>query len=178
PLELSQILVELTPPGLNHVFYGLSGSDANDSIVHMVRAYWNLRGRRAKKTIISRENAYHGSTLVGSSLGGMKYMHEPADLPLAGFSHIMQPYWYGLRGAGDPDPRARARQRRGLHRRADPGCRRRHHPAAGLLGGDPADLRQVRAAADRRRGDLRLRAYRPLVRQRAVRHQAGLHDLG
>jgi len=101
-LELSQILVELTPPGLNHVFYGLSGSDANDSIVHMVRAYWNLRGLRAKKTIISRENAYHGITLLGSSLGGMKYMHEPADLPLAGFSHIMQPYWYGLGGDLSP----------------------------------------------------------------------------
>jgi putrescine aminotransferase len=97
-LELSRLLVELTPPGLNHVFYGLSGSDANDSIVHMVRAYWNLRGKRTKKTIISRDNAYHGSTLVGSSLGGMKYMHEPADLPLPGFSHIMQPYWYGLGG--------------------------------------------------------------------------------
>ncbi|MFO1056893.1 MAG: aspartate aminotransferase family protein [Dongiaceae bacterium] len=102
-LELSRQLVELTPPGLNHVFYGLSGSDANDTIVQLVRAYWALRGKPGKKTIISRENAYHGSTMVGASLGGMKYMHDFAGLPLPGFAHIMQPYWFAHGGDEAPE---------------------------------------------------------------------------
>jgi putrescine aminotransferase len=101
-VELAQVLADLTPEGLNHVFYGLSGSDANDTIVRMVRQFWNLQGRPAKKTIISRVNGYHGSTMAAASIGGMNYMHELADLPLSGFVHIMQPYWYGL--AGDTPP--------------------------------------------------------------------------
>lgn len=93
--ELSKLLVEMTPKQFNHVFYGLSGSDANDTIVRMVRTYWNLKKQPKKKTIISRWNGYHGSTMVAASLGGMNYMHELADLPLPGHSHIRQPYWYG-----------------------------------------------------------------------------------
>lgn len=100
--ELAQVLSDITPTGLNYVFYGLSGSDANDSIVRMIRQFWNLQGKKAKKTIISRVNAYHGSTMVAASLGGMTYMHEQADMPLAGFVHIMQPYWYGLGGDLSP----------------------------------------------------------------------------
>ena len=96
--ELSQILSSMAPKSLNHVFYGSSGSDANDSIGRMVRWYWNALGKKSKKTIIARENAYHGSTAVSASMGGMGYMHEMADLPLPGFAHIMQPYWYGLGG--------------------------------------------------------------------------------
>lgn len=100
--ELAQVLSDITPAGLNYVFYGLSGSDANDSIVRMIRQFWNLQGKKTKKTIISRMNAYHGSTMVAASLGGMIYMHEQADMPLAGFVHIMQPYWYGLGGDLSP----------------------------------------------------------------------------
>jgi putrescine aminotransferase len=96
--ELARILAELAPNDLRHVFYGLSGSDANDSIARMVRQYWNLVGKPARKTIISRVNAYHGSTMVAASLGGMNYMHQHADLPLPGFAHIMQPHWYGQGG--------------------------------------------------------------------------------
>ncbi len=123
--ELSKLLVEMTPKQFNHVFYGLSGSDANDTIVRMVRTYWNLKKQPTKKTIISRWNGYHGSTMVAASLGGMNYMHELADLPLPGHAHIKQPYWYGeggaqtpggirprgRQGAGGQDPRARRRER-------------------------------------------------------------------
>ena len=101
-VELSEILVGLTPEGLNRVFYGSSGSDANDSIVRMVRHFWNLQGKPGKKTIISREYAYHGSTMASASLGGMAAMHAQADLPLPGFVHIMPPYWYGLGGDLSP----------------------------------------------------------------------------
>jgi putrescine aminotransferase len=102
-VELSQRLVDLTPDGLNHVFYGQSGSDANDTIVRMVRHFWNLEGKPQKKTIISREYAYHGSTLAGASLGGMTAMHGQADLPLPGFVHVMPPYWYDYGGDLTPE---------------------------------------------------------------------------
>jgi putrescine---pyruvate transaminase len=101
-VELGRILAGMVPNKLRHVFYGCSGSDANDTIARIVRQYWNLIGKPEKKTIISRLNGYHGSTMVSASLGGMSYMHQHADLPLAGFVHIMQPYWYGAGGSMNP----------------------------------------------------------------------------
>jgi len=103
PIELSEILTRLTPEGLNHVFYASSGSEANDTITRLVRRFWKLQGQPEKRVIISRTNAYHGSTMVAASLGGMKAMHELDDLPLPGFEHIMQPYWYREGGDLSPD---------------------------------------------------------------------------
>ncbi len=102
-VELSEKLAKITPEGLDHVFYGSSGSDANDTIVRMVRHFWNLAGKPSKKIFISRQNAYHGSTMAAASLGGMAAMHGQADLPLPGFEHVMQPYWYDLGGDLTPD---------------------------------------------------------------------------
>jgi len=93
-VELSEVLAEITPAGLDHVFYGSSGSEANDTIVRIVRHFWNLEGKPNKKTFISRIHAYHGSTMAAASLGGMAAMHGQADLPLPGFVHVMPPYWY------------------------------------------------------------------------------------
>ena len=87
---------------MSKVFFGNSGSDANDTIARMIRVYWNLRKKPKKKTIISRNNAYHGSTLAAASMGGMRFMQELADLPLPGFDHIRQPYWYGEGGDSTP----------------------------------------------------------------------------
>jgi putrescine aminotransferase len=92
--ELAELLSEVTPAHLNHVFFTNSGSEANDTMLRMVRRYWDLKGKPAKKTIISRINAYHGSTVAGASLGGMAYMHKQGDLPIPGIAHIEQPYWY------------------------------------------------------------------------------------
>jgi putrescine---pyruvate transaminase len=102
-VELSKVLVDLAPEGLNHVFYASSGSEANDTIVRMVRHFWNLMGKTDKKTIISRIYGYHGSTMASASLGGMTAMHAQADLPLPGFVHIIPPYWYGLSEDMTPD---------------------------------------------------------------------------
>jgi len=102
-VELSKVLVDLTPEGLNHVSYASSGSEANDTIVRMVRHFWNLMGKTDKKTIISRIYGYHGSTMASASLGGMTAMHAQADLPLPGFVHIIPPYWYGLSEDMTPD---------------------------------------------------------------------------
>jgi putrescine aminotransferase len=60
----------------------------------MVRHYWSSLGRPEKSVIISRQNAYHGSTMAGASLGGMKPMHAQGGLPIPGIVHIEQPYWY------------------------------------------------------------------------------------
>ena len=94
-VELSEILAEVTPKGLNHVFFVNSGSEANDTVLRAVRRYWEVKQRPGKSIIISRHNAYHGSTMAAASLGGMKAMHEQGGLPIPGVEHIRQPYWYG-----------------------------------------------------------------------------------
>ncbi len=78
------------------MFFTNSGSEANDTVVRLVRRYWDIKGKPARTVIISRENAYHGSTMAGASLGGMKPMHRQGGLPIPDIEHIMQPYWYAL----------------------------------------------------------------------------------
>ena len=102
-IELSKKLADLTPEGLNHVFYASSGSEANDTIFRMVRHYWNLAGKPDKKIIIGREYGYHGSTVAATSLCGMKHMHSQGDLPIPGVDHILPPYWYGKGGDMTPE---------------------------------------------------------------------------
>jgi putrescine aminotransferase len=97
-IALSALLAELTPPQFSRVFYAGSGSEANDTIVRLVRRYRDVRGEPKRKTIISRWQGYHGSTVAGASLGGMSAMHEQGDLPIPGIVHIDPPYWYGLGG--------------------------------------------------------------------------------
>lgn len=91
-IHLSEALAEITPPQFNMTFFGGSGSDGNDTILRMVRTYWQLTGRPEKKVILSRVNAYHGSTVAGAALGGMIGMHDQAGL-LPDIEHIAQPYF-------------------------------------------------------------------------------------
>lgn len=100
-IELSKALVDISPSQFNHVFFTNSGSEANDTVVRMVRHFWALEGKPEKTVIISRENAYHGSTVAGSSLGGMKGMHAQGGI-LHDIEHIAQPYWY--RNGSEMDP--------------------------------------------------------------------------
>ncbi|AOV17424.1 aminotransferase [Acidihalobacter aeolianus] len=95
-VELSALLAELTPPQFKHVFFTGSGSESNDTVLRMVRYYWKLKGKPYKKIIIARDNAYHGSTVAGASLSGMKAMHAQGDLPIPGIAHIEQPYHFGV----------------------------------------------------------------------------------
>jgi putrescine---pyruvate transaminase len=101
-IALSEKLAELAPEHMNRVFYCSSGSEANDTVFRMVRYYWDQMGKPDKKVIIGRWNGYHGSTLAGTSLGGMKGMHEQGDLPVPGVRHIDQPYWFGEGGDMTP----------------------------------------------------------------------------
>lgn len=105
-IELSRELCALAPPGFNHVFFTNSGSEANDTVIRLVRYYWRLLGKPGKQVIIARRNGYHGSTIGGASLSGMPWMHAQAGLPIPDILHIEQPYWFGLAGTGDhaPDP--------------------------------------------------------------------------
>ncbi len=101
-IELAKQLVDLTPPQFNRVFFTGSGSEGNDTVVRLVRRYWDLLGQPGRKVIISRQNAYHGSTIAGASLGGMAFMHEQGGLPIPDIVHIRQPYWYGEGGDLSP----------------------------------------------------------------------------
>jgi len=97
-IELARQLVDLSPPQFNRVFFTGSGSEGNDTVVRLVRRYWDLQGEPRRKVIISRVNAYHGSTMAGASLGGMAFMHAQGGLPIPDIVHIPQPYWYGEGG--------------------------------------------------------------------------------
>ena len=71
-------------------------------MIRMVRRYWDLQYKPAKKVIISREHAYHGSTVAGASLCGMPHMHKQGDLPIPDIVHIEAPYWYFNGGGLSP----------------------------------------------------------------------------
>ncbi len=101
-VALAAKLAELAPGDLNHVFFANSGSEANDTNIRMVRHYWAAQGKPEKKVIISRKNAYHGSTLGASSLGGMSGMHAQGGM-VPDITHIDQPYWYGEGGDMDAE---------------------------------------------------------------------------
>ncbi len=93
-VQLAAKLVEISPPQFNHVFFTGSGSEGNDTNLRMVRRYWDLLGFKERHTIISRHNAYHGSTVAGASLGGMDGMHAQGGLPIPGIVHIGQPNYF------------------------------------------------------------------------------------
>lgn len=122
-IRLAAKLAELAPGDLNHVFFANSGSEANDTILRMVRHYWAVQGQPEKFVVIGRHNGYHGSTMAGASLGGMKGMHAQGGLPIPGIVHIDQPYWFGEGGAHSPEDfgleRARQLERKILELGAD-----------------------------------------------------------
>jgi len=101
-VELATRLCEMTPANFNKVFFTNSGSEANDTQIKFVHRYYELLGKPSKRLIISRKNAYHGSTIAAASLGGMSAMHEQTQ-GLDYIRHIEQPYWYELGGDISPD---------------------------------------------------------------------------
>ncbi len=107
-VELANAIIAVSPKQpdnpFTHVFFSGSGSEGNDTVVRAVRRFWDIKGEHQRKTIISRWNAYHGSTVAAASLGGMKGMHEHGDLPIPGIVHIDQPYW--AEHGGDLSPEA------------------------------------------------------------------------
>lgn len=102
-VELAAKIAGLAGGALSHVFFNSSGSEANDTVMRMVRHYWTLKGQPDRQVFISRWNAYHGTTMAGASLGGMKGMHAQGGLPIPGIEHVMQPYPFGEQRAGESE---------------------------------------------------------------------------
>lgn len=96
-IELARLLAGLTPNGLSHFIYSSSGSEANDTVVRLVRHYWATLGKPNKRVFIGRTMAYHGSTLAAVSLGGMPNMQGMDRVLLPEFEHVIHPhaYWQG-----------------------------------------------------------------------------------
>ncbi|MCM2475571.1 aspartate aminotransferase family protein [Rhizobium sp. CG5] len=95
--RLSDRLVRMAPGNMSKVFYGLSGSDANETQAKIVWYYNNLRGKPKKKKIISRERGYHGCSVVSGSMTGLSFYHDHMDLPISGILRTGVPHFY--RGA-------------------------------------------------------------------------------
>ena len=92
--ELAAKLAELAPANLNHVFYGSGGSIANDTAVRIIHYYFNRLGKPSKKKIISRIDAYHGSTYLAMTLTGVEADHTGFDLAPDLVSYVSCPNPY------------------------------------------------------------------------------------
>jgi L-2,4-diaminobutyrate transaminase len=93
-IRLADRILRLAPANMSKVFFGNSGSDANDTNVKLVWYYNNLRGKPEKKKIISRELAYHGVTIGAGSLTGLPMVHNLFDLPIPNILHVEKPHHY------------------------------------------------------------------------------------
>lgn len=93
-ITLAKMILDRAPDHMSKVYFGLGGSDANETNVKLVWYYNNILGRPEKKKIISRWRGYHGSGLVTGSLTGLELFHKKFDLPLANIVHTTAPYYY------------------------------------------------------------------------------------
>jgi len=103
-VQLAEKLVELSPAGLDHVFFTLGGSDAVDSAIRYIVHYFNATGFPDKKQFIALERGYHGSSSTGAGLTGLANFHRFFDVPHRWQHHIPSPYPY--RNADGDDPQA------------------------------------------------------------------------
>lgn len=93
-IELSKRIIDWAPQGMKKVYYGMSGSDANETQLKLVRYYHNIIGKPHKKKVISRDRGYHGSGLYTGSLTGLPIFHQAFDLPEPSIKHTVCPHWY------------------------------------------------------------------------------------
>ncbi|MEX0583038.1 MAG: aspartate aminotransferase family protein [Sneathiella sp.] len=93
-ITLSKMITDRAPDNMSKVYFGLSGSDANETNIKLVWYYNNILGRPEKKKIISRWRGYHGSGLMTGSLTGLELFHKKFDLPLAQVIHTEAPYYF------------------------------------------------------------------------------------
>ncbi|MGE6695521.1 aspartate aminotransferase family protein [Sphingobium limneticum] len=100
-VRLAQKLVDLSPEGLDHVYFTLGGSDAVDSAIRYITHYFNAIGKPEKKQCIALERGYHGSSTTGAGLTALANFHRGFDLPLRWQHHIASPYPYRSDLEGD-----------------------------------------------------------------------------
>jgi L-2,4-diaminobutyrate transaminase len=87
-------LLERAPVPMARVFFGVSGSDANETQIKLVWYYNNLRGKPGKKKIVARRGGFHGSTVAAASLTGLPYVHAHFDLPIERMAFVSRPHYY------------------------------------------------------------------------------------
>lgn len=102
-IRLAAKIAGLLGNDLTHVFFNSSGSEAIDTAVRIARFYWQAQGKPERHVIIGRENAYHGSTIAGASVGGMKAMQGQGGPWLPGIERVPQPYHFNLGFGEDPE---------------------------------------------------------------------------
>ena len=93
-IRLAHMVIERAPAQMSRVYFGLSGSDANETNIKLIWYYNNVLGRPEKKKIISRWRGYHGSGLMTGSLTGLQLFHNAFDLPLEPVLHTEAPYYF------------------------------------------------------------------------------------
>ena len=91
---LAKMVIDRAPKGMSRIFFGLSGSDANETNIKLVWYANNILDRPEKKKIISRWRGYHGSGVMTGSLTGLELFHKAFDLPRAPILHTEAPYYY------------------------------------------------------------------------------------
>jgi len=104
-IKLSRRILDMAPEGMSKVYYGLSGSDANETQAKIVWYYNNVLGRPAKKKIIARHRGYHGGSVVSGSMTGLPVFHQAFDLPVSPILHTTTPhhYWNAEPGMSEED---------------------------------------------------------------------------
>lgn len=93
-IRLSDFVLRRAPENMRRIYYGMSGSDANETQAKLVWYYNNVRGLPDKKKIISRQRGYHGGSVVSGSMTGLPVFHKAFDLPVAGIKHTTVPHHY------------------------------------------------------------------------------------
>lgn len=93
-ITLAKMVLDRAPDHMSKVYFGLSGSDANETNIKLVWYMNNILGRPEKKKIISRWRGYHGSGLMTGSLTGLELFHNKFDLPLANVVHTQAPHYF------------------------------------------------------------------------------------
>lgn len=93
-IRLSERLCKMAPGNMERVFYGMSGSDANETQAKLVWYYHNVLGKPEKKKIIARERGYHGSSVISGSMTGLPIYHTLFDQPTKPILHTGAPHYY------------------------------------------------------------------------------------
>ncbi len=191
-IELSEMLIQRAPVPMSKVIFANSGSEANDTAIKMIWYFNNALGRTAKKKIIGRIKGYHGITAAAASLTGLPANHRSFDVPLPGFIHTTTPHFYHGATEGETEEDFATRCAADLEALilaegpdtvaamfAEPimGAGGVILPPEGLFRENPGGSEEVRRAAGRRRGDLRVRPHRQLLGLADAGRAAGHHHL-
>lgn len=109
-IQLAERLLEIGPAGMSKVFFGSGGSDANDTVMKLVRYINNVRGKPEKKKVIARWQAYHGTSLATAGLTGLPTFHRDFDLPIPGTLHTGSPDYFRYAEPGETEEAFSARR--------------------------------------------------------------------